>query len=260
MTSKNNGFGKHAGAAAVRRVPRTVKAGEDAPASQSRSEGTTLNAGIIATIAGLLIASGAGAFMLFEAFSSVSEPGSEADGRATSYVSSVDDFCREGWRKDQSNVDQMHCYMTSSTKRLCDPAERAHLVATIKLFERDYGVWKRRHNAAALGTIGKVQMQGPAIGVATSRMTRAMQDPNATDEERAARTDKVMEMMEDVMSGPNAVMAENHNMTPFYQLEDDIKELAADGLISEADFGYNRPAWVDRGLKAATQVRSVCAK
>jgi hypothetical protein len=207
----------------------------------------------IGTMAAAVLVVGAGLYF----FLAKPSPGSTSEVIA---ASSVDGTCAEGWEKNQSNVDQMHCYMTTYVARLCEPAERRHLIATIGRFEKDYAAYNARFMAASMGSIAKVQVNALAIGVESARMERAMRDPNASEEERSRRMGNVMKMTGDVLSGPNKVMSEKVNKEPYYKLEDHFAKLAAAGYVTEKDFGAKKPKWVNNGFKAVKVVRDVCTR
>ena len=231
-----------------------------APTPPANGDGTRLNAGFIATVAALVIAVGSGTFIFLNGGMAMPSFSLGFAKDEPAYVSSMDRTCGKGWRKDLPNVDQMHCYLTSNKRRLCDPKERAHLVATIGRYEDDYSVWSARHFAASMGSIAKANQNALEIGMETAKLDHAMDDPNVTDEELVQQTDKVSKIMGDVLEGPNKVLAEAQNDTPMYQLEDDLAELASAGLITEDDFGWSKPDWVKKGFQEVKSVKSTCAK
>jgi hypothetical protein len=217
------------------------------------SGGDNVSAGFIAGMIAMVLVAFGGMYFIFGGSSS--GPGGQRDA----YVSSVDRACSQGWEKEKSNVDQMHCYLTIDVRRLCDPMERRHLVATVERFQDDYRVWNQRFFAAAMGTAAKARGHSMEIGLQDAKMQRAMRDPNATEEERAEHMNKMMGMVDNVMSGTNKLLAERRNETPFYKLEDEIKHLASKGYIQADDFGSRPPHWVARGLKAVKSVRPACS-
>ncbi len=217
-------------------------------------DGDAISAGFIFAVIGLVLVAFGGMYVAVNGFS-----GPAAGPQRAAFISSVDRTCSEGWEKEKSNVDQMNCYLTTNVRRLCDPSERAHLVATVERFQDDYRVWNQRFYAASMGTVAKARVHSMEIGLQDAKIQRAMRDPNATEDERAEHMNKMMGMMDNVMSGTNKVLAERRNETPFYKLEDEIKHLASKGYIQADDFGSRPPHWVTRGLKAVKSVRPACS-
>ena len=127
------------------------------------------------------------------------------------------------------NVDQMHCYMTINLHRLCEPEERAHLMATIGRFEEDYGVWSRK----ALRRGDGLDRQGARKFLRDRHGGRrdGTRDgrSQAIDEERQKKIDKFEKTMGYVLDEPNKILAESKNDTPHYQLEYDLTALAPRG-------------------------------
>jgi hypothetical protein len=236
------------------------QAGNGSNHSTNQDSGTTLNAGFIATAVALFTAVGSGAFYFMNGGISLPQFSLGSTQDEPAYVSSVDKVCSKGWEKELPNVDQMHCYMTKSMSRLCDPKERAHLIATIGRFEDDYTVWSNRHFAAAMGTIINANQNAVEIGMETAKLTNVMNDPNASDEDREKQANKVGEIMGGVLEGSNKVLAENKSTIPHYQLQYDLTELASMGFIAEDDFGWSKPDWVKKGFAEVKKVRSACAK
>jgi hypothetical protein len=124
MQSKGS-FGKR------NRVQPSPGARETGPTPPTSGDGTKLTAGFIATAVALFVAVGSGTFVFLNGGVAMPSFDLGVAKNEPAYVSSVDKTCGKGWEKDLPNVDQMHCYLTSSKRRLCDPKERAHLVATI---------------------------------------------------------------------------------------------------------------------------------
>jgi hypothetical protein len=252
-------FGQKSGNVSQDRLQRVSSPrSSSSPAAQSRNpspakddsdDGVTPK--FIASVFAAVFAVGGGLYFFLAKPSSAPAPEVIA-------ASSVDGTCAEGWEKGQSNVDQMHCYMTTYVARLCEPAERRHLIATIGRFEKDYAAYNARFMAASMGSIAKVQVNALAIGVESARMERAMRDPNASEEERSRRMGNVMKMTGDVLSGPNKVMSEKVNKVPYYTLEDHFAKLATAGYVTENDFAGKKPKWVNAGFKAVKTVRDVC--
>ena len=223
-----------------------------------QQQGGNLNAAFLATVAAVFVAVGSGTFVFLNGGLSFLQP-SERNA-APAYVSSVEKQCEKGWIENTLNVDQLHCYMTVSKNRLCDPRERAHLIATISRFQDDYSNWSARHFAASMGSIGKANMNMVEIGTSTADFERSMNDPSVSDEERMKKFERVDNVMGDVLDGPNKIMAEHRNDTPFYELEGDVTALASAGLLAEEDFEWGKPKFVKEGFAAVKSVRSVCAK
>ena len=240
--------------------PKIVEVVQDLPPTKPASDDSTLNAGFIATAVALFFAVGGGTLFFLNDGFSLPQLNFGSGETKPAYVSSVDQKCSKGWRKDLPNIDQMHCSMTINLHRLCEPEERAHLVATISRFEEDYGVWSRRHFAAAMGSIFKAQGNSLEIGMGAAEMEHAMADPKLSDAERQKKIDKFEKTMGYVLDEPNKILAESKNDTPHYQLEYDLTALASKGLIEAGDFGWRKPDWVKRGFASVKSVSPACAK
>ncbi len=223
------------------------------PAAATESDEDDVSVGFIATAAAVVFACIGGVYLFMNW-------GTETAVASTgpAYRSIIESTCGEGWEKDLSNVDQMYCFMTTQVSRLCDKDERRHLVATVGRFQKDYAVWNARFHAASMGSIVKVQAQSIPIGLETARMERTMRDPKASAEEKAKRMEEVADRMSDVMSGPNRLLSERTNKTPYYKMEDALAELAKSGYIAESDFGRSKPDWVSRGFRAVKTVVPSC--
>ena len=205
--------------------------------------GDSLSAGFIAGTIALVLVAFVGMYFIF---------GGSARQRGA-LVSSVDRTCGEGWEKDQSNVDQLHCYLTTNVSRLCDPSERRHLAATIDRFDRDYVVWKGRMFGVAMATVAKMKVNGPQIGLQMGKISKSLNDPNVSD-------DEIEGMMANVVpSIPDSVKSQKVNSISFYKLEEEFARLAAKGYMTEQDFGWGKPIWVSNGLKVAKSVKPVCS-
>jgi len=204
MTHSNGSFGK-------RNMTRPSEPARAVSQPAHEEQGTTLNAGFMATVAAVFVAVSSGTFFYLNGGLSLPQFALSFNQAEPAYTSSVDRACGKGWQKELPNTDQMHCYLTSSPKRLCEPGERAHLVATIDRFEEDYGVWSSRLFAASLGTIAKVQVNSIQMGMDTAEMTKAMNDPTLSDEERMKKIEKVQNEASEALAGPNAVIAERVN-------------------------------------------------
>ncbi len=183
----------------------------------------TLSFGFVATVLVLFLGVGSGTYFFMEGGIRLPEfrlPWS-GQGEDGSYFSSVEGQCIKGWRKGASNVDQMHCFLSTSISRLCEPEERQALVATIQRFQQD-----------SLG--GDLQLASKVETV------------NASSTNGGGMS----------ASGNNS--GEALDAKPDYQLAFDVTALAARGYINVQDFGPDQPQWVRRGFGEVRAVSSRC--
>jgi hypothetical protein len=170
------------------------------------------------------------------------------------HVSRLDRTCGEGWQKDQSNVDELHCYMTTQVSRLCDAAERKHLVATIERFTKDYAVYDARFNVAAMGTIVSVNANAVQLARADSRS----RDPRLTEDQRNEALGQAVGIAGKALEGVEKVRSKKINSVKFYQLEDDLKTLITGGYVAAKDLDPSRANWIRRAIAGARTVNPSC--
>ena len=222
-------------------------------------EGSTLNAGFIATILGLFIAVSGGTYMFSEGinpfkFSNISW-GWKGSKAAVLMSSSADGECGKDWMTGYMNGDPMHCYLTKRISRLCNADERQTFVARVQLFEEDYNSFDSKMYAAsmklALGTPLADKMQ---IGLEAAKMDHAK-----TPEEAAMHEQNLMDGVGEMMAGTNAVMKDQKYQNFGHEaLTKDLNALGKKGYITLADFPGRPPKWVTAALQDVTATANPC--
>ena len=227
---------------------------------------------VVFSLAGLVGVVGGGMMFMFVGGSQVGGPtaavakagaATTAVARAKSaqkdgYTSMVDGECAVGWVAGQSNVDQMYCYMTTYIDRLCDKEERRHFLETVERFEKDYKVFDKRFHAAAMTQLVGIQANAMQIGIEGARITRSMNDPNASGEEVAKQFDR-MQKLQTMTGNPHTVTAEKPNSIGYYKLEIEMARLASLGYLSPADFAKTKAKWVIKAFNRTEPVKSACS-
>jgi hypothetical protein len=216
----------------------------ESQSNELEEEGTSLNAGMLATVAALMMAVGAGVFFM----PNVSFFSWGGEDEQSSYVSSVDASCGKGWRKDLPNPDQMHCYMTRQLNRLCDPEERKHFLAVVKKYDKDYGVWWREHMKGTMKTIAKVQKNGMQIGLEGAKTTAITRDKNATEEQMMKQFEKMGKIVGDTMEKTPGAEYLMRSKVKMYELEGTFAKLYAKGYLSKDDFGWKTPDFIKNAI------------
>jgi hypothetical protein len=176
-----------------------------------------------------------------------------------SYVSGVDTTCGKGWKANLPNVDQMHCYMTDTVSRLCDPKEKARMVQVIVQFQDDFAAWEGKIAMAGFGAALKTNLNA----IQMSAEDVKSRDERLTPEQRFEHEKKLMEIAASNMSGVSSAEAEgyaNHfTVKKMDQLAADYKRLAQAGYLSREDFGYTAARFV-LDDKYIGPVHPVCPK
>lgn len=226
---------------------------------QSGSEGTTLNAGFIATIVAAFVAVGGGTYFFAGDGFSVPDLGlkwSWGNGETVAAMSGskLDSVCGKGWQADLPNVDQMHCYMTREVYRLCDEKEYDALLATVKQYDADYKVWHRKYMMATFKTIGKMQTQGMQLGMEAAKLEHM----KGSDKEQLDQFSKVTGIADNIMKPANEMLAQRVSKVPEYELINAATALVKKGFISEKDFGRKMPDFMAAAFKAAGKVKTAC--
>lgn len=226
---------------------------------QSGSEGTTLNAGFIATIVAAFVAVGGGTYFFAGDGFSMPDLGlkwtwDSGEQVAAMSGSKLDPVCGKGWAADMVNTDQMHCYLTREVYRLCDATEHDALLATIRQYDADYKVWHRKYMMATFKTIGKMQTQGLQLGMEAAKM----ENMKGSDKEQMEQMGKVMGIADNIMKPANDVLAERINRVPEYELENAAFALVKKGFISKKDFGRKMPDFIANAFKKAGKVKTAC--
>jgi hypothetical protein len=165
-----------------------------------------------------------------------------------SYVSSVDRKCGAGWTKDLPNGKQLKCYLTVSTKRLCSPLERQHLVAVINRYSEDASVWEREFLAASLRMISEVQSQGMQLGHSAGQLQK--EQAKAVPDEKRMRelAEEVGALSSGITSGPDAVRQRAKDFVVESILVQHLQSLLAKGYLSREDFGWWGNRLVDKAV------------
>ena len=166
-------------------------------------EGGTSNSTFYASIIGLFLMIGGGTFFssdilaLFPKSFKTVEP---------TYISGVDTTCGKGWKANLPNVDQMHCYMTDTVSRLCDPKEKARLVQVIGQFQDDFAIWQGKIAMAGFGAAMKTNLNA----IQMSAEDVKSRDERLTPEQRLEHEKKLMEIAASNMSGVSSAEAEGY--------------------------------------------------
>jgi hypothetical protein len=218
--------------------------------------GNLSNSTFYASIIGLFFMIGGGTFFssdimaLFPKSFKTIEP---------TYTSGVDSTCGTGWKTNLPNVDQMHCYMTDTVSRLCDPKEKARLVQVIGQFQDDFAIWQGKIAMAGFGAAMKTNLNAIEMSVEDVKS----RDKRLTPEQRMEHEKKLMDIAASNMSGVSSAEAEgyaNHfTVRKMEQLARDYKKLAQAGYLSREDFGYTAPQFVSDD-KYIGEVHPVCPK
>ena len=219
-------------------------------------EGGTSNSTFYASIIGLFLMIGGGTFFssdilaLFPKSFKTVEP---------TYISGVDTTCGKGWKANLPNVDQMHCYMTDTVSRLCDPKEKARLVQVIGQFQDDFAIWQGKIAMAGFGAAMKTNLNA----IQMSAEDVKSRDERLTPEQRLEHEKKLMKIAASNMSGVSSAEAEgyaNHfTVKKMDQLATDYKRLAQAGYMRREDFGYTTARFV-LDDKYIGSVHPVCPK
>jgi hypothetical protein len=231
----------------------------DADDFNHEGDGPTLNAGFIATIVALSLAAGAGTFFFIGGDASMPSfkmgwGGSEEKGVALS-GSVMDPVCGKDWQPNLPNTDQLYCYLTRQVYRLCDATEHEALIATIRLYDKEYKVWHRKYMMATFKTIGKMQTQGLQLGMEAAKLENMS---GGSEKDQMDQLVKVTEMADNIMKPANQVLEQRVAKVPEYELENAVHSLAKRGYISGKDFGASKPDFVAKALKRAGKVKTAC--
>ena len=227
---------------------------EDEPAAE---EGTTLNAGFIATIVAASLTVGMGTFFFIGGetpdlginwgMGAKTEEGMALSG------SVLDPVCGKDWKADLPNTDQMYCYMTRQVYRLCDKGEFDALLATMKRYDKDYKVWHRKFMMATFKTIGKLQTQGMQLGMEAAKLDIM----KGSDKGQAEQMNKVLGVAGNIMKPTDDMLAQRAGKVPEYQLETAALSLVKAGYITAKDMSRGKPEFLTSALKRAGKVKTV---
>jgi hypothetical protein len=178
---------------------------------------------------------------------------------ALAYNSTVKDQCGQTWVSGQSNVDEMHCFMTSNIIRLCLPEEREHLVAMIDVFDKDDNIAAVEQGIATFQTVGQVQQQSMQIGMEAAKLQNMDPSNEAEMEKFGKQMEKVTRMVDKAQKPlTDVINGKKRNKTSYDQLRADFANLVERGLISSDDL-MAKPGFVRDGLQMAKSVRNTCS-
>jgi hypothetical protein len=239
-------------AAAIR--PIGSRSGAAAPAgrpAEADNEDNDLSTGFMAAVMSAVMIACGGLYMAFGG--SLFAFGDDSSTMVTQ-VSRLDRTCGGSWLKDQSNVDELHCFMTTNVTRLCEPTERLHMIQTIRRFNTDYAVYNSRVNTAVVGSIISVNVNAFEL----ARQDARSRDRRLTEDQRNEALGKVTATASDVLSGVHKVQSKKANSYPYYKLEDDLKALIVGGYIAAKDLDPGRAAWIKRAIAEAGPVKPSC--
>lgn len=169
------------------------------------------------------------------------------------FTSRVDRQCGSTWKSSASNIDELHCYMTTNITRLCDPRERAHMVATIVRFEKDHASYEMRLNVASMQTAASAWGNSMQLGMMDARMHSAK-----TEEEKLERMGQLMERVGDIMAPAHNVMSEKRNRRKLHELTPALTALVTDGYVSAKDFKSRPSKWMREAFSNAESTNKSC--
>lgn len=236
-------------------LPRKAHAVE----GEDDDSGQTLSAGFIATVMSLFVVVGGGTFY----FTGGNLPVglfSWHPEEYSSYVSPLDASCGKDWVSGWPNDRQLQCYLTTNVARLCNADERRHMVRVLIRYSDGLSKFDQAYAKATVGSIKKVQRQSMQIGLETAKLTNMTMDPKAKPDAVMEQDKRVMDIMSDVMSGPEELLAERQkNMVPHGELVSGVANLVSRGFLTKDDFGWYSNKLFDEGLAAVTKAtKPVC--
>jgi hypothetical protein len=237
-------------AAGIRPIGSGSRPAAPATATAENEENDISTGFMAAVLSAVMIACGG----LYMAFGGTVFGFNDGASAHLAHVSRLDRTCGESWQKDQSNVDELHCFMTTNIKRLCEPNERLHMIATIGRFTKDYAAYNVRFNVAAVGSI----VSANANAFELARQDSRSRDRRLTEEQRNEALGKVTATASDALSGVHKVQSKKPNSYPYYKLEDDLKALIVGGYIAAKDLDPGRAAWIKRAIAEAGPVKPSC--
>jgi len=218
--------------------------GEGAAQPAAPAEESSLGGTILFSVAGVAVAIGAAAFMAFGGGAAVMASLTPAPA----YTSRVAATCDSGWKDDRINAEQIHCYMTHDTARLCDLRERLALADKLRDFQLAANNADGALNRAAFNMIGRPGAMQMGVEEAKTR------DPRLTPDQRAEQFGKVSGMAQDYMGpteGPLKNLVYNVKRS---ELVLDVRELVKRGFLSAADFPSTAPEIVTKALASADHI------
>lgn len=224
----------------------------------SEGSGSTLNAGFIATIVAASLTVGTGTFFFIGGETpdfNISMPWSFGSGPTEqAFGSKLDPVCGKGWEANVPNTDQMYCYLTRQTYRLCDEGEYGAFIATVKRYDKDYKVWHRKFMAATFKSIGKMQTQGMQLGMEAAKLHQ-MGSKGQADMDQF---NKVTSIASDITKPTDDLIRQRRGKVPEYELENAAYTLAKGGYITAKDFGRTKPDFLTKAFKRAGKVKTAC--
>ena len=215
------------------------------PSAQA-SDTSNVGGTIMFSIVGVVVAGAAGAFMASggagEIMASLMAPSAPA------YTSRVAAACDSGWKNDRVNAEQIHCYMTHDTTRLCDPRERLALADKLRDFQSAADRADGNLTMSVFSMIGRPGVMQMGIEEAKSH------DPSLTPEQQADQIGKVAGMAQDYMAPTQAPLEKLTYNVKKKELVLDVRELAKRGFLAAADFSGSAPEIVKAAFAAADHV------
>jgi hypothetical protein len=137
--------------------------------------------------------------------------------------SAADADCKSKWVDEARNDPALACYLTTKTKRLCDPAEREHLAKFISAYEAQRKVFDAKVMSYV---VSQATRQPPPTNLRTPNMKKAI----------------TLQLMVD------------------NQIRDLIVPLAQQGLVAAKDFQWGYPGYVKDAFDnvLGEDLRSTC--
>ncbi len=206
---------------------------------QDEEQGGSSNATFFASILGIFLVFGGGSYFSSDILALF--PKTFKQQAAPEYISNVDQVCSKGWRTNVPNVDQIHCAMTTNLGRLCNPQDKASLVTLLRHFDDDYNSWNTNMKLAVLGMAITKQPQSLQLGMEAAKAD----DPHTSDAERQKHMDNAQNFANNMMAGPNAILAQYQSKFELAQPNFDYVDLALGGYLSLDDFGGTIPEFLN---------------
>lgn len=229
-------LGRAASSGGSSREPDEPRPGE------ASSGGNTLFAFSLVAVfivgAGALAASDRGAGFRQSVWEDIMGPPAEP-----AFQSRVAHLCDKGWKDDRLNRDQIHCYMTESIARLCDPRERRALADKLVAYQE-----AQDRSAGRMGMAALKMIANPGATLALGVSDAMSRNPNLSEQERAAQFEKTMDISKDIMAPADQVVQDNVNTATREDVVADFKNLVEKGYLAAVDFPSTQPKIVKEVL------------
>ncbi len=155
--------------------------------------------------------------------------------------------CERLWVDEARNDPALECYLTSQTDRLCRSSEKEHLLWFISRYEKGKSAYEAK-------------LMGYLIGVSTGMWKPTQKDANGKPEDTLKQYARVSnEQAMKLRKDAAFVKAMNMRSSADYELTKKLRNLAAKGYVSQDDFGWRSPTWVDDAFAEELKVRQSCA-